>query len=325
MRGIQSILFLFVALALGCTKDGKEEASLCNCECEVNRQTKSGKAALLASRIQTLEELKSIVQIEYISENGPADSVSYENTMVRLRSCYGGREIISFLSSGTSQGDITKAKEGDIWEQLDLVMQSPYSISNRMNLSKIYILARWRNELFGWGDPAFYDMAKATEKKINTKDLAYLFPRDSSEKGYINSFNHVTAQAIITSCFSEEVADFIADVHERYAMPELINGNFTEEQLTDPNVNPIDNYVDIINNEWGQEMGKQLKEKYGIGRKTSWTPELLANYMNDLLSFYEWSFQIGFDPFRPEDEIIIRFSDKINQILGDVGGTHIRL
>ena len=77
----------------------------------------------------------------------------------------------------------------------------------------------------------------------------------------------------------------------------------------------MDNYVDLINNEWGQELGKQLKEKYNIDRETNWTPELLANYLNDLQSYYSWAFQIGFEPFRPEDDVVRRFSDKINIVM----------
>ena len=161
------------------------------------------------------------------------------------------------------------------------------------------------------------DVAKALVANINTPDLAFKNTRDSTEKGYLNTFNHFTAQAIITSCFSEELADFVADMHERDRHPELITGRFTPAQIADLGGGPVDNYVDIVNNEWGQEIGKQLKVKYGINRATNWTPELLANYLNDMQAYYIWAFQIGFKPFRPEDKVVRVFANKMNTVLRD--------
>lgn len=179
----------------------------------------------------------------------------------------------------------------------------------------MYTLSRWRPERFGVDDPAFFDIAKTTVKNINTPDLAFKTPRDSTEKGYLNSFNHIATQAFITSCYSEELADFIADTHERYLHPELITGAFTDALLKDLDEGPVDNYVDMINNEWGQELGKQLKAKYDINSDTDWTPQLLADYLNDLQSYYSWAFQIGFKPYRPEDDVVIRFSEKIDAVM----------
>ena len=162
---------------------------------------------------------------------------------------------------------------------------------------------------------AFYDLARTSANNINTLDLAYKNERDSSEKGYINSFNHITGQAFVTSCFSEEMADYIADVHELHNMPELTTGKFTDEQLNDVDNNPVDNYVDMINNEWGQELGKRLKKKYGITKETLWTKELLVSYLNDIQSYYSWAFGIGISPFRINDDVVIKFADKINQVM----------
>ena len=83
-------------------------------------------------------------------------------------------------------------------------------------------------------------------------------------------------------------------------------------------ITAIDNYVDIINNEWGQELGNVLKKKYNISSETYWTPILLANFLNDIQSYYSWAFHIGFKPFRAEDEMVIRFSDKINLVMNNV-------
>lgn len=277
------------------------------------------RGALLGTRFTSFEALKSVIQIEYGTDPIHSDSTAPENTIVRVRHCSSGKTVTSVLEKGIGEGDFLKAfnarRSGAVWKNFSLLFRCPYAVRNRGDLEKIHALSRWKPEVFGEGDLAFFDIAKSSVAHINTPDLAFINPRDSTEKGYLNSFNHITAQAFITTCFSEELADFIADVHERYRHPELISGKFTEVQLTDLEEGPVDNYVDIINNEWGQELGKQLKQKYGINRETDWPPELLANYLNDLLSYYSWAFQIGFEPYKPEDAEVLRFSNKMDAVM----------
>lgn len=264
---------------------------------------------LLASRLSSLEALRAVVDIEY--SNGGTD----KSSIVRLRHCSKGVQVISELRSGLSQKDIVKARDGGLQDRLGLLLQSPYTIARRGEFQQVYMLSRWVPAVFGEGDVAFYNLAKAAVQHINTPELAFKAARDSSSKGYINTFNHFTAQTIVTSCFSEELADFIADIHELHNMPELTHGNFSKDQLTNPNNNPVDNYVDMINNEWGQEIGKQLRKEYHITRDTYWTPALLTNYLNDIQHHFSWTFGIGFQPFREEDEVIVRFAHKMNVAL----------
>jgi hypothetical protein len=277
---------------------------------------KTGRGALLGTRITSFEEIKTIIQIEY--ENGPiaADSTAPVNSWVRVRHCSYDREVISVLEKGTTEGDLMKAKDA-ILPRFSVLFGSPYAVMNRRDLDKVFMLSRIIPFSFGVDDVAFFDIAKALVKNINTPDLAFKNTRDSTEKGYLNTFNHITAQAIVTSCFSEELADFVADIHERDRHPELITGIFTQAQIADLENGPVDNYVDIVNNEWGQEIGKQLKVKYGINRATNWTPELLANYLNDMQAYYIWAFQIGFKPFRPEDKVVRVFANKIKTVMTD--------
>ena len=145
---------------------------------------------------------------------------------------------------------------------------------------------------------------------------------DLGEKGFLNTFNHVNAQAFVTAIFSKELADFVADVHERHNMPELITGDFSPEQLASTTNNPIDNYVDMINNEWGQELGIVLAKQHGIDGQSEWTPKLLADFLNDMQSYYTWAFGISMDPFEPDDRAVKRFADKLNLVLA--GETPIR-
>ena len=271
----------------------------------------SGKAALLTTRFSSLEELKKVIKIEYTLEDVPQVSLTHSSN---------GQEVNSVIRSGISELDIINAKKGGFWDHVSLGLNSPYVVINRKDIMRVYLMARIRCNLFGEGDVAFYNISEAIVHNISDDDTAGINSRDLTEKGFINTFNHITAQALMTSVFSERLADFISDVHELRKLPELVTGKFTKEQINDIEEGPVDNYIDIINNEWGQELGKVLRKKYNISRETNWTPELLANYLNDVQSYYSWVFQIGFKPFRASDEIVIRFSGKINSLLMGVSG-----
>jgi hypothetical protein len=315
------LLSLLSILFIGCNQTSNPAGKRA-CNSSVSDDTiraatyKIVRGALLGSRFKSLEELKSVIQIEYAIGTITSDSTAPENTIVRVRHCSNGKEVVNELETGTSQGDMMKARYGgSVWDRLNFLFRCPFAVINRKDLEKVFNLSKRSPEWRGEGDPAFFDIAESSVRNINTPDMAFRNVRDSTEKGYLNSFNHITAQAFITSCFSEEISDFIGDSHERYRHPELITGKFTAAQITDLGEGPVDNYVDLINNEWGQELGKQLKEKYRINHETNWTPELLANYLNDLQRYYSWAFQIGFEPYRPGDKVVVRFSKKINAVM----------
>jgi len=243
------------------------------------------------------------------------DSAECIPSVVNLIYVSNGEKISRTMASGVSQNDLLSLQKANYFKRTRFVITNPLAIRNRGQLDDVYMLSRRRPAFFGPGDMSFYDFAEASFRNINTPEMAYQNVRDSSEKGYINTFNHVTAQAIITSFFSEELADFIADLHERNNMPEITSGRFTSRQLHDSLNSPEDNYIDIINNEIGQKIGYKLKEKYQLDNETVCTPDLLAAYLNDIQSYYMWAFEIGMDKFRSNDERIIRFSNKINTLL----------
>ncbi len=305
-NGLRAFALFLILSSVGCNSSPPKFSKLDMTEA-------SEKGALLTTRFNSFEELKSVIQIDY---SGGTES-SPSNTLVQLTHRSNGTEVTSILESGISEKDFIKAQKGSLWDRIKLGFRSPYAVMNRTGLLQAYILARRRYDVFGEGDIAFYDFAETMVSHISAVDLDSIPPKDLSDKGYLNTFNHITAQAFMTTIFSEEIADFIADVHERARLPELITGQFTEEQLKDLKNGPVDNYVDIINNEWGQELGKTLKKKYAISRRTYWTPDLLPNYLNDIQRYYSWAFQIGFKPFKATDEIILKFSHKINTVMGD--------
>jgi len=296
------LLFLFVFLFANCSQPN---------EVEQHNFMMKGKGGLLTTRFQSLEELKAIVSIEYSKDR---------KSWVRLTHKSNGQLVESILKKGVSEKDILKTRDQGFFQKAKLGLRTPYFVSNRMEMLKSFILSRRRDNKFRAGDIAFYDLAVLMADHINQDDLKNIPPDDLSNKGYINTFNHITAQALMTSIFSEDLADFIADIHERKNMPELISGKFTDEQLSDPKNGAVDNYIDMINNEWGQELGKLLKKKYSIDQSTKWTPQLLSDFLNDNQKYYSRVFEIGFQPVRPHDKKIIRFADKINFVLNDVSG-----
>ncbi|HEX2898367.1 MAG TPA: hypothetical protein VHS96_01485 [Bacteroidia bacterium] len=319
MRKVCLLFFLVLAAMMGCGEAPVvvgDQLGECACVPPAGAEgIAAGTGGLIATRFKSLEELKIVVQIEYFTKEGKPVPEGEEASMVRVIHCSKGRQVTGILESGISQDDIVKVQNGSFLDRLNLVFQSPYAVANREDLGRVYFLARRVPLSFGGGDLAFYDLAETSVANINTPNLAFKDVKDTSEKGYINSFNHITAQAFICSIFSEELANFVADLHERKNMRELTTGKFTENQLSNPVDNPVDNYVDIVNNEWGQELGNRLRKKYHISRDTWWTSELLSDYLNDIQGYYGWAFQIGLKPFRPEDEFVARFSSKINTVM----------
>jgi len=267
------------------------------------------KGALLLKTFKSLADFEKIVKIEYQKGLWPSVTLTHEIP---------GRKVVAELKSGVSETDFKEAKFGGFWKRVGLVFKSPYGISKRQELRRIYALTRRRPEFFGEGDPAFYDLAETMMANISDEDKTTLPPEYFTEKGYLNTFNHITSQAFTTSIFSEELADFLADIHERKNMAELVSGKFTAEQIADIDNGPTDNFMDIINNEWGQELGKNLKKKYQIDEDTIWTAELLADYLNSIQSYFTWALDIDFKPFRPTDDLIIKFYKKINIVMDEV-------
>jgi len=283
-----------------------------------NNNTKGG---LLATRFKSLDELKSVVEIDYFSTHfDSSDHLFNIKPYVRLKHKVDGMEVSSILMKGVSEKDFIKAGIGGFWIRLQLAMDSPYFVFNRNSLLKVYNLSRRRGTVFGEGDMAFYDLAETMLYNISDQDLELMSVEDLSEKGYLNTFNHITSQVFMTAIFSERVADYIADTHERRNMPELISGRFTTDQLSDLSKGPVDNYVDIINNEWGQKLGNELQRKYNIKQNTTWTPELLVNFLNDIQSYYSWGFQISFKPYRDTDKVVVNFAKKLNVVLDEAPG-----
>ena len=299
----------------GCAQPAERDAThAVSVADSIQNHSTSTFGALLSTHFQTLDDLERIVDIRYAHD--PMDTTkAWRSYSVTLTCKVDGREVKSMLRNGISEDDFLVARRGNWMDKFFLGCRCPFAVMHRKALMCIENLGRRRPWDFGKGDVAFYDLAEIMVSHICKEDTARIPPLDLTEKGYLNTFNHITAQAFMTALFSRETADFVADVHERHTLPQLITGRFTPTQLEDPAEGPVDNYVDMLNNEWGQELGLTLAAKYSITDQTYWTPELLTACLNDIQAYYSYALGVGFTPFRPSDEIVIRFTAKINKLL----------
>ncbi|MDG1725018.1 MAG: hypothetical protein P8I11_04955 [Bacteroidia bacterium] len=290
------ILLTFIFIIVGCDHNSTNiQKPICK--------------ALLATDFNSMYELKSVVNLNYVNQSNDSCKgtvqISYTNK---------GQTIYTEFSDGVSEGDIVKAHKGSILDKILLALKAPYAVKIRNELSKIFMLSRRRPTIFGENDVAFYDLAQASMRNVTVTKNSFKTLRDSLEKGYINTFNHITAQALITAIYNEDIAHFIASVHERFHMPHLVSGKFSIIDLTDTVNYPVDNYIDIINNEIGQELGKYLKHKYNINQKTKWTADFTCKFLNEIQDYYAESFDIQIKSYKNNDRLIMRFSKKIEAI-----------
>src|SRR5688572_10428494 len=169
-------------------------------------------AALLLPDYKSLSELKSIVSIIYNKDKSKSQGAPNKVTLTYNSR---GRKVVSTLESGVSEIDFQNARNGSFWEKVRLALSSPFTMLNKSDLERIEILSRRRDHIYGEGDVAFYDLAETMVHHITMEDKACMDSVLLSEKGYLNTFNHVIAQTFMTTIFSEKLADFVGDVHER--------------------------------------------------------------------------------------------------------------
>ncbi|MEL6673268.1 MAG: hypothetical protein AAFR61_13785 [Bacteroidota bacterium] len=308
------LFFVFVLLTLGALGQELPPERLPRQGALAYEAFSPTKGALLTTHFESLEAFKEAVDIEYQHIHHGF----WSNPMVRITHKTSGRKVESILKEGINEYDFTDAKKGGFGQKAWLGLSSPYAVFNRRRIQRAYFLAKRIDKTFGADDVAFYDLAEAMVCHLRAEEVHRMPANDLSEKGYLNTFNHQTGQCFTTAIFSEKLADFMADAHELSRIPELVTGAFSEKQILDINEGAVDNYIDLINNEWGQEIGKTLRAKYGIEASTHWTPELVTAFLNDLQRYYSWALNVGFEPFRTSDPLMIRFAKKINMVMGDL-------
>ena len=142
------VFIILILLFVGCSKTPK-------------KSQKPRCKALLATKFNSMDEFTEIVNLKYINKSNDSCSgtvqIQYKNQ---------GQTISSQLSEGVTQGDIVSAHKGSIWNKISLIIQAPYAIIKRKELSQIFMLARRRPAIFGENDVAFYDLAQASMQNI---------------------------------------------------------------------------------------------------------------------------------------------------------------
>jgi RHS repeat-associated protein len=89
---------------------------------------------------------------------------------------------------------------------------------------------------------------------------------------YADVFQHIYGQTLLTVEYGEDFARFIGDAHER----DLTGfGEFT-----------IASVSDLINNEWGRQLGTSMREKYPSG---NWTADKVCSFTTDVISYMKAS------------------------------------
>ena len=122
-------------------------------------------------------------------------------------------------------------------------------------------------------------------------------------------FLHVFGQAIITTIWGRDAADFAGDIHERDQPALIVGGTFTKKTEDQA----IDNYCDMVNNIHGQAWGEQLSQSLGVDGDTVWTPEILTQYVNMMQALITGSFGWKTNYFQATHPEIVKFAATLNE------------
>lgn len=95
-----------------------------------------------------------------------------------------------------------------------------------------------------------------------------------------DAFQHITWQALSTILYGEEFAKEVGDAHERdksgpWALRNAFLSNGASERLLRLSL------VDLVNNEYGRQLGLSLSEDFSIERLS--TPEGMTDFLNEVV------------------------------------------
>lgn len=132
---------------------------------------------------------------------------------------------------------------------------------------------------------------------------------EATNEAIPNMFLHVFGQAIITTIWGRDAADFAGDIHERDQPALIVGGTFTKKT----EAQAIDNYCDMVNNIHGQAWGEQLSKSLGVDGDTVWTPEILTQYVNMMQALITGSFGWKTNYFQPTHPELVKFAATLNE------------
>ena len=259
-----------------------------------------GLEGLVSVDYATLEELKKSIAIVYNNKDT-------ERASVTLSANHKGVGVTKTLSPGYRESELRtindQLKSADRWEKAKIVVDNPTLVLRKNALKGALALGKTKSNISG---TANYYIAKAMVGNI-TSNISKAYKGD---KGLVNTFNHITGQAVMSMIFGANSSDFVADIHER-GQPELMTGNIKSGK---PTAQAIDNYVDLINNQFGQILGEELAGKYKSSLHFGFTPETTASLLNDFQSYFGDTFNKDFKEFSENDDLVRRFSNLLNEV-----------
>jgi RHS repeat-associated protein len=239
--------------------------------------------------INSMNDLSWYMNIEYGKDkNGKFVNVSQNS--------YNGTTVSDKFYSNTIQQ--TSLKNASIMDIGDVI--SGVGVSNIIPLQKMDQMSFKSKNPFGLAIKQISDNM-AINAGYNPEGSAY-------GMGLANMMLHVAGQALFTVMFGESTANLAGHIHET-GQPSLFTGKFSNN---DDLKYAIDNYADLINNQWGQKLGMDFVKNNNITSRTSWTPDLTANFFNSIQNFVGQSSGKNFNSFSANDTFIKQFSAFIN-------------
>ena len=259
---------------------------------------------IIASEHPTLEKLKEEIDITY--GNGRV-TVGHSKKKLKDRN--------TLRSSLIGEAELKKAHEAS--EKWNHVRKALFGLSHpRLAINQT---ALERSEKLSFvkknnSGSALGRISNAMFDNIQNKPSVKPYEGPGGEKltshdATKNMMLHVFGQSTFTVLYGEGAADLTGDLHER-DQPSLITGEIGEDE----EAQAIDNYADMVNNEYGQEVGLHLRRRLGINDRTVWTPDITAKYLNSVQDYFSQSHEWSFKDFDASDARVHRFTNLLNEV-----------
>jgi hypothetical protein len=270
---------------------------------------------LIASDYKNLKALKQVIDIRNI----PATTVTLPGEdhrpprtfqiPARVAVSYpkAGLTDINELSESTvTQAELKAAAAGGFLDKAAVALAHPELVWFKSDLEAIEKLSFVKKNTAGSAIGHVTD-AMLTHIKPPAKSKA-------ASEGRQNMLLHVFGQAVITTLFGRAAADLAGDIHER-DMASLISGAITPAEAK----GAIDNYVDLINNVYGQQLGAQLATSVGVGvgGGTTWDPALTTEYLNAAQRWISREMGWKMSDFTVSDSVVVKFTALLNEVSGN--------
>ncbi len=283
-----------------------ESAYMAFADSPVTMTDPDGRRPLIANEFKDIAALRKAVDIKYTPRRFTSAYVSVTD---KAKKSKGTNEL---SEGGVGQADLKKAAAGDLADKIGFGLGNPSVVWHKSELEGIEKLSyvaknTSHTALMKISDAMYTHIAKPSAGPT------YFIGKDKVDMpgATRNMLLHVFGQAVITTVYGRSAADFAGDIHER-DQPSLITGKIgaTEERQA------IDNYSDMINNLYGQDIGERVSKTLGVSSSTVWTPAMTAKYVNAIQAEIATEMSWKMTPFSAKAAEIARFSALLNEVQG---------